>query len=482
MNISLSKMDKLLMVFSFNATLLILLIGLFYFDMLDQDELVQFHFFLLLSPFVWTFFIPFIGKTSHKKYSITFVILVVLIIKIALITIFELIDFINDSAFFFPGQGDFYSFFDYSHNFIRGETTFVDVNGELYEAYYPPGTGFIWVFFSLINPMKSTYLYRLQILVFEAGNNYLIYKISRIPKLKIKEKIGRAGMILSFYSASYISVVDFFSKYDCLVILLTLLGVYFYFKEQYYLSGAILTFTGLTKLYPFVWILGILLYHMKKKQWKPFKAMLISSIAAGGVILGTTVILEGFKFFEVILGFDYQIHHIYALYALNTWYFLIYTGIPFVNLVPYGLLLISMVYYLVVKLEKIDLNFFIVSTAMILVFFPSVNSLYSHWYLPFILIGMLGGNIKKVKFIMFLEISAVMVELSFNAYAIYNGLWSDVYLDPAIPPRIDFVVWRLVNLGIFQVELILLIFPRRFERFFTNGGAGRIETVVPAAT
>ncbi|MBD3186977.1 hypothetical protein GF325_09135, partial [Candidatus Bathyarchaeota archaeon] len=169
MGFTLSRLDKILMIFAINGSIITLFVGLGMLDILEKDEDAQFHFFLLVPMISWLFFIPFIGRTTEKQFPMWKLILIVLGIKAGVVFLLEFMNVIYSTDVFFPGKGDFETLLIYAENFIQGESTSIILPIGSVEIYYPPGTGFIAIFLSIINPWENAAVYRIQILLFEAG-------------------------------------------------------------------------------------------------------------------------------------------------------------------------------------------------------------------------------------------------------------------------------------------------------------------------
>jgi len=498
-----SKFDKIVLTIGIDAFLVYLVFGLTILGIADRARLgsalymVQFHFFLFSFGIAWLVAIPFIGKLkTGNKINIPRVILYVLVVKMAIISLFEFIDYTFKSEFsisggnfqpFFPGYFDFAFMRTYALNYLNGNPTIIYNGLEWVDAYYPPGVAFIYLFLTALNPFQSGLMYRFYMLWFEAGTCYFIYKIACIPKLGIPESIRNKGVIYCFFTITYLAISDFFAKYDTFIIFLTMVGMYYYFKGNLYISSILWTFCALAKLYTIVWIMGVLVYHYKKSiEWDKtahvsiFRRLLmirdktqfftmmryvLTCIITGTVILAVAWFFEGFKFFDVLFAFKYQLHDTYGMHVINIWFFLQYTGIPGINIIPYALLFLTALYITGKWKGELTPEYFIRLTAITLLFYPAVNSFYIHWLMPMVCIDMLG-SIKKVKILAVIEICAVYFEQTMNLYAVVNGIPLPIILAPGEVPALGFLLLRLANLGLFFVVLIALIFPEKFDRYF----------------
>jgi len=126
--------------------------------------------------------------------------------------------------------------------------------GSTIYAYYPPGVPLLYLLLTSINPAMNTLTYRWYILLFEAGVDYLIWKIASIPSLKISQTFREKGVFYAFFGVSMLTVLELFSKYDSVLLFISLVGVYFYLTDHYFAAGCILVFAGFVKIFPFVWM------------------------------------------------------------------------------------------------------------------------------------------------------------------------------------------------------------------------------------
>ena len=126
-------------------------------------NMANFHYYSFFATLVWIIAIPFIGKANNKIKSIKIMIFLVFLLKFSIISIFELINFLNLSAgvwkvpHLFPGQFDFDFMYDYLGNYLQGS---LPTQYGL-EIYYPPGVPIIYLFFFFLNPMQSSFFYYL---------------------------------------------------------------------------------------------------------------------------------------------------------------------------------------------------------------------------------------------------------------------------------------------------------------------------------
>lgn len=487
MTIQLTSGEKKFVVVAINVTITALVIGIIGFD-INEYESGRVHFYYFLVTVAWTACIPFIGKSGSGRPNILKAIFAVLIIKMCVVALFEVLDssYWPADRYLFPGYYDLGFQYDYVDGFLSGYAysspyisgigvPMIILGGSTVYAYYPPGVPLVYLFLTSINPAMNPLMYRWYILFFEAGVYYLIWKIASIPALKISQAFREKGVFYAFFGISMLTVLDLFSKYDAIVLLICLVGVYFYLTDHVFTAGCVLVFAGFVKIYPFVWMAGIIIHQLRRRQIRNILTFIAGGAIVGAAILAISIRFEGLLLFKLLFGFQFNIaENANALYMMNVWFFLGYTGLPFVNLIPYILLVISLMKYFMRKNDEIDISFFIKTTALVFIFYTAVNSLYMNLFFPFICIGLLG-SIKKVRVLALLEISAMWVEQLFNTiYYSSGGLQGGLMLYLDTLPEAWFVIFRFINLGPFLLILILLVLPERFEKWFPIEAASRL--------
>ena len=480
MPITLSSWEKKYMMAMINVTVVVFLIGTYILSTeaitskpLEERVQIGFFFYSFIAMLAWTPFIPLIGKASTDERAIPKVLFINIGIKMALIVVFEMIDatfaanFANTRAFF-PGFADFNFQFLYAGNFLEHRPTLYAVipGHASVEVYYPPGVAIVYVFLAFINPAKNALIYRWVIVSFETGVLYLIWKIASLPRLNVSPLYRVKGVVYASFGANILSAIDVFGKYDIILLFISLLAVYFYLEDKPFVSGAIMAFAGFVKLFPFIWMAGIAIFHLKRKQYKILLKYLAGGVMSGSAILLVSIMQEGTRLFDLLLGFRFQlIEGAYAIYMMNFWFYLAYTGLPFMNMIPYVLMGVSLLYFFVWSNKSIDVSFFIKTTAILLIFYTAVNSLYINFIFPFMCIGLLS-SIKKIRVLACLEISCMLIEAVFNVIIYGSGLGDTLILELDTYPPAWYLAFRFTNLGLFMLMLVMLVIPERFSRWF----------------
>ncbi len=498
MTINLTSGEKKFSIVALNVTIFVAILGIIVFSINESEG--AFHFYTFVATLAWTAAIPFIGKLRSERTNIPRLIFLVLLVKIGVIVAFEMLDllYFPEERYLFPGSADMEFQYLYAWNFLHRQVTSYSVMAghPPIEVYYPPGVALVYVFLSILNPMMNSLLYRVYILIFEAGTYYIIWKIANLRSLHISPSFREKGVIYAFFGINMLTAIDFFSKYDVILLFISLVGVYFYLENRYFTSGCLLVLAGFIKLYPFVWIFGIIVFHIKREissaknstikggsriaYWASIIATALRSlihrqskilkfiagvISVGCMILLLSIIFEGSRLFNLLFSFQFQIaEEAYPIYMMNFWFYLVYTGLPFMNLVPYILLFVSLLYFFVRGNKEIDISFFIKTTAIVLIFYTAVNSVYINFIFPFMCIGMMG-SVKKIRVLALLEIAAMWVEQLYNAIHFNAGIGVFILELDTFPPAWC-VAFRFVNLGLFMAILIILVLPERFERWF----------------
>lgn len=465
-----TPIEKACVLVSVNASIILLFAGLFLIPFSEPEE--AFHFIFFLAHLGWVACIPLVGRTGTAARNVPRFIFTVLAVKMACILVLELVDaaWFPEKRWFFPGYYDFRFQYEYTLNTLRGDTTWAFIpGGGIVDVYYPPGVLVAYIFLTFLNPMQSTLLYRWLMLLFEAGTVYLVWKIASIPRFAVQPEHRDAGVVYAFFAISVLSVLNVFGKYDTLLMFVCIAGSYCYFKGRYMESGALLAFAGFMKLYPFTWLLGMFILHARRRTFKDLLRLAGGAAIVGGAILGLSLGVEGTRLLDLIFRLDFQIGEgAYAIYMMNVWFFIAYTGLPFSNLIPYALLACSLLYFFCKVNQDITPAFFLKTTAIVLFFYTAVNIAYFHFLIYFICIDMLG-SVKKVRVMATLEIAAWLVELVFNLILAVNGLLNTFILRLDVLPPAWYVAFRLANLALFLTILVMIVFPRWFDRWLPAG-------------
>ncbi|MHA1847563.1 MAG: hypothetical protein ACTSYS_11075 [Promethearchaeota archaeon] len=341
--------------------------------------------FFVLTIVILSFFylIPLYGKLKGNIKKVKFTITLIFLVKIVILIIMEAFDY-------FMGKNNFLTDYIYVTNYLNKLPNIV---------YYPPLNTIYFIIVFAVNPWKSTLLYRLINLSWEFGIYYMIYKISRIKKLGLNKNDLLNAIFIFTFSLESVNVVLLNGKFDTFVIFLSLIGIYLFFKEKWFSSGFVLVAVGFFKIYGFLWVLGIVFIFMKRKNWKMFKQFTTGSLLSGLLLTGISFILEGFEFFNRLLQLNWHFFDYYSIYNLNLTFYLYFTQIPFINILPYILILGFLMLYLL-QLDSrmaelmLSLDFFITPVCILLIFFPSVNHHYIIWVLPLIALNF-KKNIKR---------------------------------------------------------------------------------------
>ncbi|MHA1997072.1 MAG: hypothetical protein ACTSU9_03075 [Promethearchaeota archaeon] len=317
---------------------------------------------------IWFMFYPLVKRLNRVngvfKDQKMFII-IIFSFKVFLIIVME-------SLNVFPGYNNFKTDYYYGKRYVLGLDS---------GFYYPPACSLYFAFMYVINPTMNTLLYRLVTQCWEGGIFLYIYKIMSLKRLKVGGLRSSALFYMAFSVTSfYTSVIH--AKFDYFGIFLSMVGLYYLLKQKWFVGTFFLTFVGFFKIYTFFWLLGIFLVLLKMRKWNLFKKFLISTAISGIAQLGVYTLIEGPVFIESILNFGWHFTVWEELYNLNWSYYLKYTGIPGINFIP-PVLLISAIIFYVMKYEKTaSVQMIINITAIMLVFYPSVNFHYVTWIIP----------------------------------------------------------------------------------------------------
>ncbi|MHA1791215.1 MAG: hypothetical protein ACTSVI_01140, partial [Promethearchaeota archaeon] len=352
-----------------NVLIIYLLVGLIFLGVLERSPTFQIAFFSLFGVSFWIFFIPFIGKLKLDASKTKKLILFIFIMKVMGVVIME-------AFHFFLGAFDFNIFTKNALLYLEGQkASYIQPWGTIV-LNYPPGTSYMWLFLLLINPTKSTLLFRIYLIVFESLICYMIFKISKLKKFQIPDEKIFNGIIYSSLALSFIVQFDVYGKPDCLIILITLVGYYLIAKDRYILGSFVFSFAGYIKLYSFFWLIGIGIVFLKRRKFKDLSKMIVGFLAISAIIIPIDYYFQKLDFFLSILKFSPQLSEEYIIYNQNIWFYLLYTGIPGMNVLPYVLMMIVLVYFCLKWENGISPGFFASIMAIVLIFYPALNNQY----------------------------------------------------------------------------------------------------------
>ncbi len=348
---------------------------------------------------------------------------------------------VTDLAGIYPGFNNFTTDYNYGRNYFIGEpSTF----------YYPPMCSLYFVFNYLINPWESTLVYRLFTNIWAVGIYYMVFKIASIKSLGISENKLSNALFFITTNAIQIYLLVFFQKFDFFIIFVTLIGIYTALQQRWFLTALVFTFAGFFKLYSFLWLGAMLLLMLKQKKWDHFKKLLISTVISGAIMLSISIMMEGPKFIEntLRLGWHYTVWE--EVFNLNWSYYLKFLGIPGMNYVPFIILAVVILLYLLRYANGINLQFFINLVVIILFVYPSINYHYIIWIVP--LIGLnLHDNVKQYRKAIFTyEIVHVNTEMHVFSWLMLLGFENELYMLPGIVPN---------GIVIILIVKLLLIIP-----------------------
>lgn len=331
-----------------------------------------------------------------------------------------------DAVGVFPGLNNFNTDYYYGRDYFLGKPT---------SFYYPPMCSAYFVFKYIINPWQSTLLHRITTDAWGVGIYYMMLKIAGIKDLGIDlSKLNNAYLFLSL-NAIQAFLLPIIQKFDYFIILITLVGIYFALQKRWFWASLFLMYSGFFKLYAFLWLGGMLLLLIKQRAWPDFKKMCLSTIISATAFLAVSFLMEGMAFIENTLKFGWHYTIWEEAFNLNWSYYLKYTGVPGINLLPFILLAAAYLVYMVRYEREISLSFFSNTVIIILLFYPSINYHYIIWILPLIALTLVD-NVKRYRKAIFIyEIIHVNAELHVFAWLMLLGFESELYLVPGIVPN-----------------------------------------------
>jgi len=369
---------------------------------------------LTYSTFIFLY--PLIGNTPGIKNPKRFLVL-------AFCIKFE-ITVIMDLCGFFPGYNNFIEDYEYGKTYFT--VVILNMPGVGSTFYYPPACSLFWAFLYLVNPWRSTLVFRMEMMIFDLAIAWMILKISQLKELNLPSNAITSALILYTFSAIQLYVLLFYQKPDYFEVFLTLIGVYYTIKKRWMISAFVLMFCGFYKIYTFLWIAGMILFFIKKKDWKSFRSFILSTLVSGFCYVAIFYLIEGFFFFENLLRFGWHFTIWEAAFNLNWSYYLKYLNVPFINFLPPILILVVLFFYVFKKVQTIDLTFFINSTVITLIFYPSINLNYMIWLVPFIGLNFVSHADQYRKGLLSLDIVHGNMDMHIFAWVILLGYASDI--------------------------------------------------------
>jgi len=453
--------QRVIQIILLNVVIFLFLIGVFFIHTTSPYEPLLIHYYTLVYVLSWMIFIPFIGRFYVSIKNLKYLGIIVFIGKFIAI-------YIMQSFGFFLGDFDRRIFTENAILYLQGSrATYIMGDGSLIEVNYPPGTSYMWLFLLVINPLKNPLLFRVYLLFFEAGIQYMVYKIATIKTLGISAQTTSKGIVYLFFSFTYLGAFDIYGKPDCIVALLALIGYYLLLKKKLVISAAVLTLAGFIKLYTFIWLLGFFIIFLKRRDFKSIILLLIGISITSAIVLPIDYYFQQWYFFKSILKFNPQLSQAYEIYYLNVWFYLVYFHVPMSSLIPYSLMFVSYLVFCLNWKKEFTPEFITTSIAITLFFYTSINVQYFHWMIAFICIGLLGSE-KKMRFLALLISLSFALEICFILYLAFQGKYirAELLVSLDEPPPVDYLIWRFASLGLFLFALLILILPKRFERFF----------------
>ncbi|HME54236.1 MAG TPA: hypothetical protein VKM55_18575 [Candidatus Lokiarchaeia archaeon] len=330
----------------------------------------------------------------------------ILFMFIALTVVTILLDRLN----IFMGRENFNFIWHYGQDYLNGVRS-----SAFTSEYYPFGSSLYFIFIYITNPGENPLIYRLMTNCWGMGIYYMVYKISTIKELGInRNKLANAFIYITISGIQLLFLL-LAQKEDFFEVFLSLIGIYFTLKKRWFLSAFILVFCGFFKIYPFFWVAGMLILFLKQKDWRMFIKYAVNTIISGAILMSLEFIVEGDEILKILFSFRWQFLEEPAIYNLNWGYYLSYFNIPGLNLLPSILILCFFLVYAIKFTKKIDLNFFINSILIVLIFYSAVSYQYLIWVIPLIGLNFVNNKrqYRKATFIYdIIHVNALMLALS----------------------------------------------------------------------
>lgn len=167
-------------------------------------------------------------------------------------------------------------YFDYAAKVLHGSLPYRD-----FPLEYPP---FALIFFILPGKFAATWqnfavYYQIEVVVFDIIGLYLMYLIAR--------RTARAPWkLLAVYTAGILVIGPITGQqYDIFPAVLTLLAIYFFWRDRTALAWVFLALGTMTKIYPAVIAPIFLVYYLRNREYRKISRGIISFAAVSLLIL-----------------------------------------------------------------------------------------------------------------------------------------------------------------------------------------------------
>ncbi|NVM52165.1 MAG: hypothetical protein HWN66_00590 [Candidatus Helarchaeota archaeon] len=312
----------------------------------------------------------------------------------------------------------------------------------------------------------NPFYWRLLNLLIEFGIVYVMYKI--FSELQIDERYFKIGFAFYIFSILPIHAITLYANYIAFPVLLGLLGVLFYLKsrtDENYLYLSILCFTlnALSAFYGTVWLLGILLLLLFRRDFN-LLIIVLTEIAAIFCIVCFPFLMHD------AIGFLQRLTWILQLAPLEQMFTTIWLiDIEFITYVPaIFAIILTAIYVYKNRNREISIEFFIIILSIFLIFTPAFGPYYLLWLIPLISINIIYSFRKFITthlfFIIYFYITYFLVAYAIVLYSPSTHGWAGLlnYMTEIGLTKITQIFGQIF----FQLGLIYLIYSYTKQKFW----------------
>ena len=360
------------------------------------------------------------------------------------------------------------------------------LNGDLFTPYFPidfwvpdtwrmvPPMYMWWYTYNYLVYGLNSVLWRVVNLLLEVGIVYVMIQIfheNSATKKGWTEENFKIG--LSFYIFSILPIIAILLKANVIAfpVLLGILGFLFFFRSKrnpknLYYAVFFFCLAALTEYFAAIWILGILLIELFRKNFRRL-FILIGEIVAVFCLVTLPFLIND------ALGFLQRLVWHFKVYSINLdgtiWAFnyRIFNWPEIISIIPASIaLILSIAYFYKNYKSEISLTLFLVIICIFQFFTPGFNPFHYLWIFPLICLNIIYSLRKfLITNLLILGYYLFIIFWVLTAYLTYSGvIYPDIFTTYAVIetsymiPSGYFVVIRLIGQITFQMGFIYLIF------------------------
>ena len=431
----------------------------------------------------------FITLKFIDRLSVTHLFIIFIVTRIAVMSYFTLFEF--------SVEMDFRTFSSMAQHVLDGDL-FTPFAPKILANWWRVGPPMYmwWYTYNYLIYGLNPIIWRFVNILLEVGIVYVMIQIFqeiKSPKKQLSEENFKIG--LSFYIFSMITVFTFILNafISALPVLLGLLGFLYYFKSKkesgnIYVSIFFFSLCALCLYFAAIWILGLLLILLFRRQ---FKLVITLSFEVIGVFILVTLPLllnDAIGYLQRLIQSPltyYNTNWNGSIFASNLFDIIPSTWLSNLDplwadlilgiglYIPTIFAIILLVFYIYKNSNKeISLDFFIVSLSIFLFFTPHFAPWYFPWIFPLICINIIYSFRKFfIANLFFIGYFFVFMFLFALAYLLYPGTssfpnWSKAWDDirPFMESNGFLLLIKFIGHLLYQMGFIYLIYSYTNEK------------------